>query len=83
MPGMVTGLNENDPTIVSAIHAALLRQLLVVLLILAFSWICRTMPVSVAVATPLADESTSGTFGLPLANRATCAAGIAAQAKPS
>ena len=36
MPGMGTGLNENDPTIVSAFHSALLRQLLVVLLILAF-----------------------------------------------
>jgi hypothetical protein len=36
MPGMGTGLNENDPTIVSAFHAALLRQFLVVLLILAF-----------------------------------------------
>ena len=35
MPGMGTGLNENDPTIVSAFHAALLRQFLVVLLILA------------------------------------------------
>ena len=34
MPGMGTGLNENNPTIVSAFHAALLRQLLVVLLIL-------------------------------------------------
>jgi cytochrome oxidase Cu insertion factor (SCO1/SenC/PrrC family) len=34
MPGMGTGLNENDPTIVSAFHAALLRQFLVVLLIL-------------------------------------------------
>ncbi len=36
MPGMGTGLNENDPTIVSAFHATLLRQLLVVLLILLF-----------------------------------------------
>jgi cytochrome oxidase Cu insertion factor (SCO1/SenC/PrrC family) len=36
MPGMGTGLNENDPTVVSAFHAALLRQLLVVLLILLF-----------------------------------------------
>ena len=36
MPGMGTGLNENNPTIVSAFHAALLRQLLVVLLILLF-----------------------------------------------
>ena len=41
MPGMGTGLNENDPTIVSAFHAALLRQFLVVLLILlavAIAW---------------------------------------------
>jgi cytochrome oxidase Cu insertion factor (SCO1/SenC/PrrC family) len=41
MPGMGTGLNENNPTIVSAFHAALLRQLLVVLLILllvAIAW---------------------------------------------
>ena len=36
MPGMGTGLSENDPTIVSAFHAALLRQFLFVLLILVF-----------------------------------------------
>jgi cytochrome oxidase Cu insertion factor (SCO1/SenC/PrrC family) len=35
MPGMSTGLEANDPTVVSAFHSALLRQGLIVLLILA------------------------------------------------
>ena len=51
MPGMGTGLNENDPTIVSAFHAALLRQLLVVLLILLFVAIAwNVLPRSTATA---------------------------------
>jgi cytochrome oxidase Cu insertion factor (SCO1/SenC/PrrC family) len=36
MPGMGTGLNSNNPTVVSAFHAALLKQGLVVLLVLFF-----------------------------------------------
>jgi cytochrome oxidase Cu insertion factor (SCO1/SenC/PrrC family) len=36
MPGMGTGLSNNNPTVVSAFHAALLKQGLVVLLILFF-----------------------------------------------
>jgi cytochrome oxidase Cu insertion factor (SCO1/SenC/PrrC family) len=39
MPGMGTGLQTNDPTIVSAFHTALLHQGLIVLLILAVAGI--------------------------------------------
>ena len=39
MPGMSTGLKTNNPTIVSALHTALLHQGLVVLLILAVAGI--------------------------------------------
>ncbi|HUC36759.1 MAG TPA: SCO family protein [Acidimicrobiales bacterium] len=41
MPGMGTGLNSNDPTVVSAFHAQLVHQGLIVLAILAvlaFAW---------------------------------------------
>ena len=69
MPGMGTGLEENDPTIVSAFHTALLHQGLVVLLIvlsvgLAWSALGSARLRGMAVA-----RATAGSSRAPVAYR--------------
>ena len=61
MPGMNSGLNPADPTLVAAFRSALLHQGAIALLILAFLWLlwatARTWRLTASVAKPAASEA--------------------------
>ncbi|HTZ64452.1 MAG TPA: SCO family protein [Solirubrobacteraceae bacterium] len=81
MPGMSTGLEASDPTVVSAFHRALLTQgvvILVILLLVATVWLVLR---ALQMAQPAATRAGTGPAGAGVS--ASAAAGVAIPARPA
>jgi hypothetical protein len=60
VPGMNSGLNPADPTLVSAFRSALLHQGAIALLIIAFLWLVWASARAWRLTTPGADAAGNG-----------------------
>ena len=76
MPGMNSGLNPADPTLVSAFRSALLHQGAIALLIIAFLWLVWASARAWRLTTPGARAAGSG-------SGAGAGAGTAAGTRPA
>ena len=79
MPGMNSGLNPADPTLVAAFRSALLHQGAIAIIILAFLWLLWATARTWRMSTPAAKQEDSTSSGRASSGRASTGSGTRAR----